>query len=75
MEVCHISKDSELKWEELIAIAEDIFKQCLSEHTYVGFDFALTDKGWCLIEGNWGQFVGQYIERRGVKKEFLDFIK
>ena len=63
------------KWEELIAIAEDIFKQCLSEHTYVGFDFALTDKGWCLIEGNWGQFVGQYIERRGVKKEFLNFIK
>ena len=59
------------KWNELVILAERIFKQHLYNHKYIGFDFALTDDGWCLIEGNWGQFVGQYIERRGVKKEFL----
>ena len=28
----------------------------MSDHIYVGWDFALTDNGWVLIEGNWGQF-------------------
>lgn len=62
------------KWDELLDLAESIFRECLSEHSYVGFDFALTDKGWVLVEGNWGQFVGQYINSTGVKEKFLNYM-
>ncbi len=63
------------KWDELLALAEKILKEALPGHIYVGFDFALTEKGWVLIEGNWGQFVGQYASRKGVKKEFLEYLR
>lgn len=62
------------KYEELRILAEDIFRSCFSEHKYIGFDFALTDNGWVLIEGNWGQFVGQYVSKKGVKQEFIEYI-
>lgn len=63
------------RWDELIKTAEDLFRECLSEHKYIGFDFALTDNGWVLVEGNWGQFVGQYINGSAIKKEFMTHIK
>lgn len=63
------------KWDELLNLAEQIFKECLPEHKYIGFDFALTDTGWVLIEGNWGQFVGQYASRKGVKQQFIKYLK
>lgn len=61
------------RWNELIETAENLFRECLSEHKYIGFDFALTDNGWVLIEGNWGQFVGQY-NGMGVKDLFLTYM-
>ena len=63
------------KWKELLTLAEEIHRNCLSSHRYIGFDFALTDKGWVLIEGNWGQFLNQYVDYRGIKNEFLNYIK
>ena len=62
-------------WRELLALAEEIHRNCLSNHRYIGFDFAFTNKGWVLIEGNWGQFLNQYVDRRGIKNEFLNYIK
>ena len=46
-------------------------------HKYVGFDFALTkDKGWVLVEGNWGDFICQQAcLERGLKKEFMSLIQ
>ena len=42
---------------------------------YVGYDFALTENGWVLVEGNsLGQFVGQIAEQKGVKKKFLEYL-
>lgn len=61
------------KWNELLGTASKQFRECLSDHKYIGFDFALTDKGWVLIEGNWGQFVGQY-NGLGVKESFLTYM-
>lgn len=61
------------RWNELIETAENLFRECLPQHKYIGFDFALTDKGWVLIEGNWGQFVGQY-NGLGVKESFLTYM-
>lgn len=63
------------KWNDLLKLAEQIFKECLPEHKYIGFDFALTNDGWVLIEGNWGQFLGQYASRKGVKKQFMKYLK
>ena len=57
-------------WSELIRLAEEIFYKCFPSHHYIGFDFALTEEGWILIEGNWGQFVGQIASKKGIKKEF-----
>ena len=43
---------------------------------YVGFDFALTQEGWVLVEGNsLGQFVGQIAEQKGVRKQFMEYLK
>ena len=63
------------QWKDLLTLAEEIHRNCLYKHRYIGFDFALTDKGWVVIEGNWGQFLNQYVDYRGIKNEFLNYIK
>lgn len=61
------------KWKELLALAEEI-QRSIPQHKYVGWDFALTDKGWSLIEGNWGQFLSQYNDHIGMKKQFFELL-
>lgn len=40
---------------------------------YVGWDLALTENGWVMIEGNEdGQFVFQYFSHQGVAKEIKE---
>ena len=63
------------RWNELLQIVEEIHRKNMPSHIYIGFDFALTDNGWVLVEGNWGQFVNQYIDKVGNKKEFMQYIK
>ena len=61
-------------WSELLAIAEEAHRS-IPHHIYVGWDFALSEKGWVLIEGNWGQFICQQTcSKRGYKKEFLQYM-
>lgn len=62
------------KWQELLQLTEQIHRSLPSQFRYVGFDFALTADGWDLIEANWGQFVGQIAAKKGVKKEFDQYI-
>lgn len=61
-------------WDELMSLVKEIHSNLPSDFYYVGFDFAFTDYGWVLIEGNWGQFVGQYCNQQGVRKEFTKLI-
>ena len=62
------------RWEELIQMTEEIHRN-MPKHIYVSWDFALTDGGWVLIEGNWGEFVCQQMtNNRGFKKDFLTFL-
>lgn len=63
------------KWDELLDLVGEVHRSLSSIHHYVGFDFALTDDGWVLIEGNWGQFTGQYCTHRGVRKEFYKLMR
>lgn len=59
------------KWEELLKLSAEIHKSLPKHHKYVAFDFALTLKGWILIEGNWGQFICQQLTlKRGLRREF-----
>ena len=62
------------RWDELISLA----KECALKvpfFTYVSWDFALSKKGWCMMEGNYnGDFMWQLYRQKGAKKEFEDII-
>ena len=62
------------EYKKLVELTKQIHEALPVDFIYVGFDFALTDNGWDLIEGNWGQFVGQIAAQKGIKKEFDDYI-
>ena len=63
------------QYEELKDIAAKLIHRMPRGQKYVGFDFALTENGWVLVEGNsLGQFVGQIAEQKGVKKKFLEYL-
>ena len=61
------------EWNELIKAAENV-QRSMPHHKYVGWDFALTEKGWVLIEANWGQFVSQYNDHIGLKHQFFELL-
>lgn len=58
-------------WKSLIELSHRVHAKLPPQLKYVGFDFAHTDSGWVLIEGNWGEFVQQGPLKRGLRKEFL----
>ena len=61
-------------WSELIELAESVHKT-FPTHIYIAWDFALTDKGWDLIEGNWGRFRGAQIAgKKGIRKQFIKYM-
>lgn len=62
------------RWSELLKVAEKIHRS-IPWHKYVGWDFALTENGWVLVEGNWGQFVSQYNDHIGLKKSFFELLE
>ena len=61
------------RWGELLKLAEKIHRQ-IPHHKYIGWDFALTEKGWVVVEGNWGQLLSQYNDHVGLKKRFFELL-
>lgn len=62
------------KWKELLQLTEQIHRN-MPKHRYVSWDFAFTNDGWVLIEGNWGEFVCQQMTyNQGLKKEFISLL-
>lgn len=62
------------RWDELLSTAEKAHRS-FPDHLYIAWDFALTDKGWELIEGNWGRFRGAQIAgKKGLKAQFLEYM-
>lgn len=57
-------------WDKLIKLSEQVHSN-MTGHKYIAMDFAYTDSGWVLIEGNWGQFLWQYATKKGLKDRFL----
>ena len=63
------------RWEEAIALAKELIT-VVPTVRWVGWDLALTDDGWVLIEGNErAQFVFQIPDRKGCRKEVESFEK
>lgn len=61
------------EWDKLIEAAKKAHGM-IPFYPYVGWDFALSDKGWQLVEGNWGNPIAQFINKKGIRKEFFDLI-
>lgn len=62
------------RWEELLIFADRIAR-VMPQVRYVGWDLALTEQGWVMIEGNChGQFLCEYVDQVG-RKEELDILK
>lgn len=63
------------RWEELLRTVEELHRTVFSKHIYIAWDFALTDDGWVVIEGNWGQLLGQQTASQvGVRRQFHELI-
>ena len=63
------------RWDELLKTVEELHRTVFNKHIYIAWDFALTDDGWVVIEGNWGQLLGQQTASQvGVRKEFHELI-
>ena len=61
-------------WDELKSMARELALS-LDTINYVGWDFVLTPKGWCIMEGNYdGDFMWQLYYSRGMKAEFEKLI-
>lgn len=61
------------EWESLIDIATKAHLK-MDKHRYIAYDFAHTDNGWVMIEGNWGQFLAQFALNKGLRKEFMSLM-
>lgn len=61
------------RWKEALAMAKELITVIPSVR-WVGWDLALTDDGWVLIEGNErAQFVFQIPDKKGCRKEIDEF--
>ena len=62
------------RWSELVDMATEL-SMALPTIAYTGWDFALTDNGWCVMEGNYtGDFLWQLLYEKGMKAEFEELI-
>lgn len=63
------------QWKELVEVAREAHLSLPENQVYVAFDFALSDKGWVIVEGNWGDWVLQEVSlERGLAKEFRELL-
>lgn len=60
-------------WTELTAMAKEL-ALVVPEQKYVGWDLALTDRGWVVVEGNCiGQFLPQISSQRGLRNKLRPY--
>ena len=63
------------EWDNLVDMVMKAHRALPDNQTYVAFDFALSEKGWCLVEGNWGDWILQQASlKRGFKNEFVSLL-
>ena len=58
------------RWDEAVAMAKTLARMIPDAH-FVAWDFALTEKGWVMVEGNYGPLlIWQIAVGRGIRNEF-----
>lgn len=63
------------RWEEAQALVREL-AQVVPSNRYTGWDLALTDDGWVLVEANRrGQFIWQYSSQKGFRQEINAILK
>lgn len=64
------------RWEEAKLLAKEL-AEVIPTNRYTGWDLALTEDGWVMIEGNeHGGFIGwQMVDRKGFRDEIYGYIK
>lgn len=63
------------RWEEAKELAKKLSEK-IPSCRYVGWDLALTKRGWVMVEGNPnGQLVMQMVTKQGLKQEFEQLAK
>lgn len=62
-------------WDELLSLTKEVSMQ-LPTLGYIAWDFAHTDNGWLIIEGNGaGQLMlAQIVYQRGMKEDILKYV-
>ena len=64
-------------WQELLSLSTELANKVKTKGIdYVGWDFALTPKGWCVLEGNdlGGVVMPQIAYRKGIKEKLEKLI-
>lgn len=63
------------QWDSIIETVKNAHLALPDNQVYVAFDLALSDKGWCIVEGNWGDWILQQASlQKGLKHEFVSFL-
>ncbi|MBQ6160845.1 MAG: hypothetical protein IJK24_07855 [Oscillospiraceae bacterium] len=63
------------EWDFLCKLATAVAQELPETLNYVGWDFVLSQNGWCVMEGNDnGDFLWQMVYQRGMKREFENLI-
>lgn len=59
------------EWDALKSFVAEVHNAMPPEHKYIAYDLALSTRGWCVIEANWGEVSMPQIEfGKGLKEEF-----
>lgn len=62
-------------WKSLVELVKESHLALPDDQVYVAFDFALSKKGWCLVEGNWGDWILQQASlKKGFKNQFVSLL-
>lgn len=63
------------RWNELLDMLKEAASNMMPTINYVGWDVALTPKGWVVIEGNFfGQHLWQVVYERGTEEEVANLL-
>ena len=63
------------QWDSLLELVKKAHLALPDNQVYVAFDLAFSDRGWRVVEGNWGDwFLQQFTRKQGLKKEFVSLL-
>jgi len=63
------------KWKEACELGKQL-SEIVPTTRYIGWDLALTDRGWDVVEGNeMAQFLAQLVTKKGIRSKLDNIVK